>query len=38
MFKVLMDEDYKTDVYSFNGTKELYIELKDNKVEILAEG
>lgn len=38
MFKVLMDEDYQTDVYTFNGRKELYIELKDNKIEILAEG
>lgn len=38
MFKVLMDEDYKTKFYSFVGKKELYIELKDNKIEILAEG
>jgi murein L,D-transpeptidase YafK len=38
MFKVLMDEDYKTKYYTFNGRKELYIELKDNKIKILAEG
>jgi len=38
MFKVLMDEDYKTKFYTFNGRKELYIEVKDNKIKILAEG
>lgn len=38
MFKVLMDEDYRTKFYTFVGKKELYIELKDNKIEILAEG
>ncbi|WP_424687887.1 L,D-transpeptidase family protein [Halarcobacter ebronensis] len=38
MYKVLMDEDYKTKYYTFVGKKELYIELKDNKVQILAEG
>ncbi len=38
MFKVLMDEDYETKYYTFNGRKELYIELKDNKIKILAEG
>ena len=38
MYKVVMDEDYKTKYYTFNGKKELYIELKDNKIEILAEG
>jgi len=38
MYKVLMDEDYKTKYYTFVGKKELYIELKDNKVVILAEG
>ncbi len=38
MFKVLMDEDYKTKYYTFNGRKELYIELKDDKIKILAEG
>ncbi len=38
MYKIVMDEDYKTKYYSFVGKKELYIELKDNKIEILAEG
>lgn len=38
MYKVIMDEDYKTKFYTFVGKKELYIELKDNKVKILAEG
>jgi len=38
MYKVLMDEDYKTRSYSFVGKKELYLELKDNKIEILSEG
>jgi len=38
MYKVLMDEDYRTKYYTFVGKKELYIEVKDNKVQILAEG
>lgn len=38
MFKVLMDEDYRTRTYTFVGTKELYLELKDNKIQILSEG
>lgn len=38
MFKVVLDEDFKTKYYSFEGKKELYIELVDNKIEILAEG
>ena len=38
MNKVMMDEDYKTKFYTFIGKKELYIELKNNKIEILAEG
>ena len=38
MFKVIMDEDYKTKYYTFKGKKELYLELKDNKIKILAEG
>ncbi|WP_228711957.1 L,D-transpeptidase family protein [Halarcobacter ebronensis] len=38
MFKVVMDEDYKTNNYTFVGKKELYIELKDDKIKILAEG
>ena len=38
MFKVTMDEDYQTKFYTFVGKKELYIEVKENKIEILAEG
>lgn len=38
MYKIVMDEDYKTKYYTFVGKKELYIELKNNKIEILAEG
>lgn len=38
MFKVIMHEDYKTKYYSFIGKKELYIELEDDKIKILAEG
>ena len=38
MYKVMMDEDYKTKFYTFVGKKELYIELKNDKIEILAEG
>ncbi len=37
IYKVLMDEIYKTKTYEFDGEKELFIELKDNKVEILSE-
>jgi hypothetical protein len=38
MYKVLMDEDYRTRSYSFVGKKELYLEVKDNKIQILSEG
>ena len=38
MYKIVMDEDYKTRTYKFEGKKELYIELKNNKMTILAEG
>lgn len=38
MYKVVMDEDYKTRTHNFEGKKELYIELKDNNMSILAEG
>jgi len=38
MYKVVMDEDYKTRTYKFEGKKELYIELKNGKMSILAEG
>lgn len=33
-----MDEVYRTNSYKFDGKKELFIELKDNKIEILSEG
>ncbi len=38
MFKISMDENYKTKSYVFNGKKELYIELKNGIVSILNEG
>jgi len=38
MYKVVMDEDYKTRTFKFLGKKELYIELKKGKMSILAEG
>ena len=38
MYKIVMDENYKTRSYKFEGKKELYIELKNNKMSILAEG
>lgn len=38
MYKIVMHEDYKTRTYKFVGKKELYIELKDNMMSILAEG
>ena len=38
MYKIVMDEDYKTRTYKFEGKKELYIELDNNKMSILAEG
>ncbi len=38
MFKVLMDEDYKTKYHTYVGKKELFIEIKNNKIKILAEG
>lgn len=37
MFKVYMDEDYKTKSITFEGKKELYIELIDNKFYIIFE-
>jgi len=37
LFKVIMDEKYKTKTYRFNGKKELYIELLDDKIFILTE-
>lgn len=38
MFRVIMDEDYSTRYHQFKGKKELYLELKDEKIKILAEG
>ena len=38
MYKIVMDENYKTRTYKFLGKKELFIELINNKVQILAEG
>ena len=38
MFKIVMDQYYKTKNYKFEGKKELYIELNNNKVSILSEG
>lgn len=37
MYKVVMDEKYFTKNYRFEGKKELYLEIKDNKIQILAE-
>ncbi len=38
MFKVVMDQYYRTKSYFYEGVKELYLELKDNKITILSEG
>lgn len=37
MFKVVMDEKYNTKTYKFDGKKELYLEIKNNEIKILAE-
>jgi len=37
IFKVVMDEYYKTKNYKFNGKKELYIEISNDKFKILTE-
>ena len=37
IFKVVMDEYYKTKNYKFNGKKELYIEILNDKFQILTE-
>ncbi len=37
LYKIIFDELYKTNSYSFNGKKELYVELKDGKLSILTE-
>jgi murein L,D-transpeptidase YafK len=38
MYKIVMDQVYKTKNYTFEGKKELYIELAENKIAILSEG
>ena len=38
LYKVIMDEAYKTKYYKFNGKKELYIEVKNDTIKILTEG
>lgn len=37
MFKVIMDENYKTNNYKFDGKKELYIEILNDGFKILTE-
>ncbi|CAM2874433.1 L,D-transpeptidase family protein [Helicobacter burdigaliensis] len=37
LFRISFFEDYKAPTYSFSGEKELYVELKNNKMQILAE-
>jgi murein L,D-transpeptidase YafK len=37
LFKIVMNEKYKTKSYQFNGKKELYVELIDNRISILTE-
>ena len=37
LFKIVMDEKYKTKNYKFNGKKELYLEVLNNKISILSE-
>jgi murein L,D-transpeptidase YafK len=37
LFKIVMDEEYKTRTFSFNGKKELYVEIINGKISILAE-
>lgn len=37
LFKVIMDEVYKTRSYQFKGKKELYLEIVGNKISILSE-
>lgn len=38
MFRVVMDQEYKSPSITYIGKKELYLELIDNQVKILAEG
>jgi len=37
LFKIVMDESYKTKNHTFNGKKELYIEVLNEKISILTE-
>lgn len=37
LFRISFYEDYKAPSYQFSGEKELYVELKDSKMQILAE-
>ncbi|TLD82394.1 peptidase [Helicobacter sp. MIT 11-5569] len=37
LFRISFYEDYKAPSYRFSGEKELYVELKDSKMQILAE-
>ena len=37
LFRISFFEDYRAPSYSFRGEKELYVELKDSKMQILAE-
>ena len=37
LYKVIMDESYKTKNYKFTGKKELYVEILKGKISILAE-
>ncbi len=37
LFRISFFEDYKAPSYSFHGRKELYVELKDSKMQILVE-
>lgn len=37
LYKVIMDEEYRTKNYQFIGKKELYVEIKNNQFKILTE-
>ncbi|MEA3353822.1 MAG: L,D-transpeptidase family protein [Campylobacterota bacterium] len=37
LFKIVLDEVYKTKTHTFEGKKELYVQIKDNKFSILTE-
>lgn len=38
IYRILMNEKYRTKNYKFDGEKELFVEIIDNRIEILAEG